>query len=89
MIGNIKKFSFSELTSNNSGKTSGSGTSGLFICLIGAITFAFGCFIKAAMIIDPSVIVITIGAGLLGYRKSQEANTDVVATDKTDVEVTE
>ena len=75
MIGNIKKFSFGELTSNNSGKTSGSGTAGLIISVVGALCFVFGCIIKDTVIITSSVTVITIGATLLGYRKSKEDST--------------
>ena len=45
-IGNIKQFSFAEMTSNSSGKTSGSGTAGLYIVFIGGLTFLMGCIDK-------------------------------------------
>ena len=45
-IGNIQKFSFAEMTSNSSGKTSGSGTAGLYIVFIGGITFLMGSIDK-------------------------------------------
>lgn len=72
---NINKFSFGQLTSNSDGKTSASGTAGLYIIFIGGICFLMGCIER--MFIDQSIDVITqsivfvgIGAGLLGYRKS-------------------
>lgn len=71
----IRKFNFGELTSNESGKTSASGTAGLYIVFIGGVCFLLGCIER--MFIDQSIDVITqsivfvgLGAGLLGYRKS-------------------
>ena len=76
-IGNIKKFSFAEMTSNSSGKTSGSGTAGLYIVFIGGITFFMGCVDKMFLnkdidVITQSIILVGIGATLLGYRKSKD-----------------
>lgn len=76
-IGNIQKFSFAEMTSNSSGKTSGSGTAGLYIVFIGGITFLMGCVDKMFLnkdidVITQSIILVGIGATLLGYRKSKD-----------------
>lgn len=72
----INKFSFSQMTSNTSGKTSGSGTMGLLICVVGSLCFLLGCidklFInKDADIVMQSIVFVGIGAALLGYRKSK------------------
>ncbi len=72
----INKFSFAQLVSNNSGKTSGSGTMGCLTCFAGVIGFLLGMvdkmwLSKTADVMNSSIIVVTIGAGLLGYRKSQ------------------
>lgn len=73
---NISKFSFAEMTSNNDGKTSGSGTVGIVISFIGGFTFLLGAFDKMFFsgtvdILTQSIIVIGIGVGLLGYRKGK------------------
>ena len=39
----IDRFSFAQLTSNNNGKTSASGTAGIYIIAIGGICFLLGC----------------------------------------------
>jgi hypothetical protein len=72
----IERFSIAQMTSNESGKTSASGTIGVIITLIGAICFAMGCvgvmfFTGGSEIITQSIVVIGMGATLLGYRKSQ------------------
>ncbi len=77
MIGNIQKFSFAEMTSNDNGKTSGSGFLGLFAGVAGVIGFLYGMldysfWSKDGLIMSQSIIVITIGAGLLGWRKAKE-----------------
>lgn len=77
LIANMEKFSFAQLTSNSNGKTSGSGTAGLYIVLIGGICFVLGCIDKMFLdksidIITQSIVMVTIGAALLGYRKSKD-----------------
>jgi hypothetical protein len=72
----ISKFSFAEMTSNNDGKTSSSGTMGVLICTIGTLCFLLGCldkifFGKDIDIVIQSIIFVGIGASLLGYRKSK------------------
>lgn len=79
---NVSKFSLAECFSNDTGKTSGSALCGVFICFVGAITFAFGCFIKNTEIITNSVIVIGSGSALLGIRKiinNKETDNSVTA----------
>jgi hypothetical protein len=71
---NISKFSWAELFSNNDGKTSGSGFSGVIVCLVGTLCFFLGCIDKMFIskeidIITQSIIFVGIGATLLGARK--------------------
>ena len=73
MVGNIKKFSFAEMTSNNNGKTSVTSTSGAYIICIGGLGFIMGCIDKMFLgntvdIINQSIMLVTIGAGLLGIK---------------------
>jgi hypothetical protein len=75
----ISKFSWAEMTSNESGKTSASGTIGVIISLVGALGFLLGVadkmFLnKSIEILDQSIFVIGIGVGLLGYRKGKDPN---------------
>lgn len=72
-IGDIKKWSFGEMTSNTDGKSSVTSTSGFMIVTVGCISFLLGVIDK--MFIDKSMDVITqaiaftmIGAGLIGYK---------------------
>lgn len=85
----MEKFSFGQLTSNSDGKTSGSGTAGLYIVFIGGICFVLGCINKMFLnesidIITQSIVIITIGAALLGYRKSKDSNIREIEEDKTE-----
>ena len=71
---NISKFSWAELFSNSDGKTSGSGFSGVIICLVGTLCFFLGCIDKMFIskevdIITQSIVFVGIGATLLGARK--------------------
>lgn len=71
---NSGKFSFAELTSNTTGKTSGSGFCGVYIVVVGMLAFIYGCFEfhcsgKADIMMYASGNIL-VGAGLLGYRKS-------------------
>jgi hypothetical protein len=45
-IGDIKKFSFGEMTSNDTGKTSSTSTAGIYIVFIGGLCFLLGCIDK-------------------------------------------
>jgi hypothetical protein len=74
----MEKFSFAQLTSNSDGKTSGSGTAGLYVVFIGGICFLLGCIDKMFLdksvdILTQSIIFVSIGATLLGYRKSKDS----------------
>jgi hypothetical protein len=94
---NMEKFSLAQLTSNSDGKTSGSGTAGLYIVFIGGICFFLGCidkmFINESVdVLTQSIIFITIGVTLLGYRKSKDSgieNLDKSDDVKEEVEVIE
>lgn len=77
---NINKFSFSQLTSNNDGKTSGSGTMGVLICTIGTLCFFLGCIDKMFInkdidVITQAIILVGIGAALLGHRNQVRKGT--------------
>lgn len=77
LIANMEKFSFAQLTSNSNGKTSGSGTAGLYIVFIGGLCFLLGCIDKMFLdksidILTQSIVMVSIGAALLGYRKSKD-----------------
>jgi hypothetical protein len=81
MAKEIDKFSFSEMTSNSDGKTSGSGTVGIFISFIGGISFLLGAinimfFSGTADILTQSIVVIGMGVGLLGYRKGKTLDSE-------------
>ncbi len=74
----MEKFSFAQLTSNSDGKTSGSGTAGLYVVFIGGICFLLGCIDKMFLdksvdILTQSIIFVSIGSALLGYRKSKDS----------------
>lgn len=73
---NINKFSFAQMTSNSDGKTSGSGAMGVYIIIFSVLAFCYGAVEfhysgKADVMIYSSANIL-VGAGLLGYRKSQE-----------------
>jgi hypothetical protein len=79
----MNKFSFSQMTSNSDGKTSGSGTMGVLICTVGSLCFLLGAIDKLFLtgnieVITQSIIFVGIGATLLGYRKSKDS---IVKTD--------
>ncbi len=85
MIKNISKFSFAEMTSNDDGKTSGSGTTGIFISSIGGLCFLLGAVDKMFLsgtvdILTQSIVVIGIGVGLLGYRKGKSTDAKIAGS---------
>jgi hypothetical protein len=92
-IGNINKFSFAEMTSNNDGKTSASGTIGILVCVVGTICFLIGCLDKVFInkdidIITQSIIFVGIGASLLGLRKYKATDFVGVNTQVEELKVT-
>ena len=85
-LGDIKKFSFGEMTSNNNGKQSATSTSGVYISFIGGLSFLLGVidkmFIdKSIDIINQAVMFTTIGAALLGVKNVVGAKNDKAATE--------
>lgn len=68
-LGDIAKFSWAEMFNDNTGKTCVSSFAGLIVTLIGAGTFAYTTIIKSLELTTQSVIVIGIGAALLGVNK--------------------
>ena len=91
-IGDIKKFSFGEMTSNDTGKTSSTSTAGVYIIFIGGLCFLLGCIDKMFLdksidIINQSVMFTTIGAALLGVKnivggKKSETSTEGTPTEE-------
>ncbi len=74
MLSNISKFSWAELFSNDSGKTSGTAFCGIIISMVGTLCFFLGCidkmwFSNSIDIITQSIVLVGIGATLLGVRK--------------------
>ena len=72
-IGDIKKWSFGEMTSNTDGKTSVTSTSGFIIVVVGTLSFLLGVidrmFIDKSMdVINQAVAFTMIGAALIGYK---------------------
>ena len=89
MAKDIKKFSFAEMTSNDDGKTSGSGTVGIVISFIGGFCFLLGSIDKMFLsgtvdILTQSIIVIGIGVGLLGYRKGKSTDAKIAESSQTE-----
>lgn len=83
----VQKFSFGEMTSNDSGRTSSTKVSGLYIIFIGGIAFIMGCIDKMFFgntidIINQSVMFTTIGAALLGVKNITAGNGKVITTSK-------
>ena len=69
-----KKFSWGELFSNETGKTSATAFCGVVICISGTLTFVLGCIDKMWVthtidVINQSIMFVTIGAALMGVRK--------------------
>ena len=69
-----KRFDFGQLTSNSDGKTSASGTAGLYIVAIGGISFIMGCidkiwFSNSVDILNQSMIFTATGVALLSVKK--------------------
>jgi hypothetical protein len=74
MAKDISKFSWAELFSNESGKTSATAFCGVVICISGTLTFVLGCIDKMWVthtidVINQSIMFVTIGAALMGVRK--------------------
>jgi hypothetical protein len=79
LITQMEKFSFAQMTSNTDGKTSSSGTMGVLICTVGTLCFLMGCIDKMFIsnsvdVITQSIILVGIGVGLLGFRKSKDGS---------------
>ena len=67
---NKYKFSFAEMISaSGTGKTSATGTIGVLLCLLSMIMILFTFIFNIMMFIDKSIIILGIGAALLGARK--------------------
>ena len=77
MIADIEKFSLAEMTNNSNGKTSGSGAAGIYLVFIGGIILVMGAIaglffdsVQTANVLLAGSGSCTLGASLLGYRKS-------------------
>ena len=67
-LGDMKKFSFAEMTSNNTGKTSGSGVLGLYAGFIGGLMLITGTIDK--MFISKTTDILSYGLYALGFGSS-------------------
>lgn len=78
MKNDINKFVWQQMLSNSDGKTSASGTAGLLCIVVGLIGFLFGVEEMwrqgKSDTMTQSIVVIGMGASLLGYRKSHDGN---------------
>ena len=78
LFSRLEALSLAEMTSNGNGKTSGSGTMGVLVIVTGCLCFLLGTIdyfiekVPSADVLIYSTGIITIGAGLLGYRKSKD-----------------
>lgn len=88
MLSDISKFSWAELFSNDNGKTSGTAFCGIIISMVGTLCFFLGCidkmwFSHSIDIITQSIVLVGIGAALLGVRKvvGSKTTTDTSTTD--------
>ena len=73
------KFSFGQMTSNDTGKTSATATAGVFCFIIGLPGFLFGIidysFIsKTQEIMSQTLLLLTLGSGLLSWNKHKEGS---------------
>jgi hypothetical protein len=89
MAKEISKFSVAEMTSNDDGKTSGSGTVGIVISFVGGLCFLLGSVDKMFLsgtvdILTQSIVVIGIGVGLLGYRKGKSTDAKIAESSPTE-----
>lgn len=77
------KFSFAQMVSNSDGKTSGSGTMGCLVVIVGCIGFLSGILNVILGDGDGQIMMYStgfIGAGvtLLGVRKTRDSTVDSV-----------
>ena len=87
----INKFSFAQMTSNDNGKTSGSGTMGVLICTVGALSFLLGVMDKIFFthnidIMTQTIVFTGIGASLLAVRKVKDVNKTETITEENPAE---
>jgi hypothetical protein len=81
----INKFSFAQLTSNNNGKTSGSGTMGVLISAVGTLCFILGCIDKVFInqntdVITQSIVFVGIGTALLAHRNHVRRGEEIIVS---------
>ena len=72
------------MTSNNTGKTSASGTMGVLMCTVSSLAFIYGAFTKQDSLLIQCTVFGGLGAGLLGYRKSREDEKNPINSDAVD-----
>lgn len=87
MTCDVHKFSFAEMTSNDSGRTSVTKVAGSYIIFIGGLAFLMGCIDKMFLgntvdILDQAVMFTTIGAALLGVKNITTRKGEVITTSK-------
>jgi maltodextrin utilization protein YvdJ len=81
------QFSFAEMTSNSSGKTSASASMGVLVCCVGCLAFLTGVFSmvffhSTVEILVQSILMVYAGAALLGYNKMKDSEVEKQSTDQ-------
>ena len=90
VIQNSDKFSLAQATSNSStGKTSGSGTIGVYWGFIIGLSFLLGVIDKIWFSKTPDILLYSLSfaaicAGLLGYRKGQDVKGEQISAPDND-----
>jgi sulfite exporter TauE/SafE len=83
-LGDMNRFSIKELFSDNSGKTSASSFVGVIVTLVGTSIFAYCSIIKNLELVSQAVMVIGLGAALLGVNKVMNGKPISETTEVTD-----
>lgn len=68
-LGDMKKFCWREMLSDNTGKTSASSTMGVLVTVVSTLIFAFASITKNMILVEHATTVIMTGAALLGVNK--------------------
>jgi len=68
-IKQLFEFSWAQAFSDNNGKSTVLPIAGAFIVLVGGVGFLYGAIIKDANLITQSIVMTSIGAGILMGRK--------------------
>jgi len=73
-LGDITKFSWAEMVSDNSGKTSASSVGGFVLTIVGAFLAIYASIVKTPELITLATNIAMYGAGLLGLHGVMNGN---------------